>query len=157
MAGAALLAPTVLAQPVQAAVHRFHEPHVLGASLDMVVVGADAATAARALAAARTEIARLDKVLSGWRPDSELARLNGSTGPLAVSPDLYHVIAACEAWREVCDGAFSARLVRPRPPGARLNARANGPKLQPWPRRPKPPTAPRSGSTRGIAPSIGPG
>src|ERR1700692_4278152 len=78
----AAFAPVVLIQPAQAAVQRFHDDHVLGTSMDMTVVGADAATAARALAAAHREIQRLDKVLSGWRADSELARLNVSTGPM---------------------------------------------------------------------------
>lgn len=78
--------------------------------MDFAVVGLDAADAARALAAARSEIARLDKVLSGWRDDSELARLNASTGPMAVSEDLYRVIDGCERWRAECDVAFTARL-----------------------------------------------
>ena len=110
-AGAAL-APIVLASPSAAAVHRFHDDHVLGASLDFAIVGVDAAEAAQALIAARSEIGRLDAVLSGWRPDSELARLNASTGPVAVSEDLFRVIERCEAWRTACDGAFSARLGR---------------------------------------------
>jgi thiamine biosynthesis lipoprotein len=106
----AALASVAMVQPAQAAVQRFHDDHVLGASMDMTVVGADAATAARALAAAHHEIQRLDKVLSGWRADSELARLNVSTGPVAVSRDLFAVIEQCESWRQTCQGAFSARL-----------------------------------------------
>ena len=109
LAGAAIL-PAVAVSPASAAVHRFHDDHVLGTSMDFAVVGVDAAQAARALAAARAEVARLDKVLSGWRDDSELAGLNASTGPAAVSEDLYRVIEGCEAWRRQCDGAFSARL-----------------------------------------------
>lgn len=106
----ALLPTAALVQPAQAAVHRFHEDHVLGTSMELVVVGADAASSARALGAAKAEIARLDRVLSGWRPDSELTRLNASAGPMAVSQDLYRVIAQCEAFREVSGGAFSARI-----------------------------------------------
>lgn len=106
----AALAPAVLVQPAQAAVHRFHDDHVLGTSLDMLVVGADAESSARALAAAKAEIARLDRVLSGWRPDSELAALNASSGPFAASHDLYRVIDRCEGLRRASGGAFSARL-----------------------------------------------
>ncbi|HUO22649.1 MAG TPA: DUF2271 domain-containing protein [Caulobacteraceae bacterium] len=109
MAGAAAVLPFAV-QPAQAAVHRFHEDHVLGTSLDLVVVGADTETSARALAAAKAEIARLDAVLSGWRADSELTRLNALTGPVSVSADLYQVIAQCEAFRAASGGAFSARL-----------------------------------------------
>jgi len=78
--------------------------------MDLVMVGADAEGAARAMTAAKAEIRRLDAVLSGWRPDSELARLNTAEGPLHVSHDLYQVIARCEAFRTASGGAFSARL-----------------------------------------------
>src|SRR5215469_13699613 len=96
---ATALIPAALVQPAQAAVHRFHEDHVLGTSMELVVAGADAQTSTRALMAAKAEIARLDKVLSGWRPDSELARLNAADGPMAASHDLYRVIEQCEAFR----------------------------------------------------------
>jgi thiamine biosynthesis lipoprotein len=109
LAGAAL-APICLAQPAVAAVHRFHQDHVLGTSMDLVVAGADARQAARALVAARAEVRRLDRVLSGWRPDSELARLNASSGPVIVSVDLFRVIDRCEQLRRDCAGAFSARM-----------------------------------------------
>ena len=107
---ATALIPAAFVQPAQAATHRFHEDHVLGTSLELVVTGADAHASARALAAAKAEIARLDKVLSGWRPDSELAQLNASQGPMAASHDLYRVIEQCEAFRRASGGAFSARL-----------------------------------------------
>jgi thiamine biosynthesis lipoprotein len=109
LAGVAL-APAALASPSSAAVHRFHDDYVLGTSMDFAIVGVDAASAMRALVAARSEISRLDAVLSGWRADSELAQLNASTGPVPVSEDLYRVIDQCETWRTVCDGAFSARV-----------------------------------------------
>lgn len=106
----ALAALAAAATPAHAAVHRFHADYVLGTSFDMTVTGADAAQAAAMRSAALDEIARLDRVLSGWRDDSELAALNRSEGPLAVSPDLFQVIAACEDWRARTGGAFSARL-----------------------------------------------
>jgi thiamine biosynthesis lipoprotein len=106
----ALIPAAAFVQPAQAAVHRFHEDHVLGTSMELVVAGADAHASAHALAAAKAEIVRLDKVLSGWRPDSELARLNASNGPMAASFDLYRVIERCEAFRAASGGAFSARI-----------------------------------------------
>jgi len=101
--------PAVMA-PQPAAVRNFHAEHVLGATFDMAVVGPTALEAARAQAAALAEIARLDRVLSSWRGDSELAVLNRSSGPHPVSPDLYRVIEACEAWRAQTGGAFNGRL-----------------------------------------------
>lgn len=104
------LAATAMAAPAHAVAHPFHAERVLGTSFDMTVVTPDAASANRAMLAARTEIERLDLVLSGWRDDSELAALNRSTGAFAASPELFQVISACEAWRADCNGAFSARL-----------------------------------------------
>ncbi len=103
------VAPAVLAvQP--APVQRFHAERVLGTTFDMVTVGLSLGDALRAQGAALGEIARLDRVLSGWREDSELAVLNRSNGAFAASHDLFEVIAACEAWRESTGGRFNARL-----------------------------------------------
>jgi thiamine biosynthesis lipoprotein len=110
---AGLGAAAALASPWQAEgqAWRFHADHVLGTSLDLAVMAKDPLTAARAMDAARSEIARLDPVLSAWRGDSELTVLN--TAPVhAASPDLFAVIAACEDWRRRTGGAFSARLGR---------------------------------------------
>lgn len=110
----ALLLSTVLAAvaapaPVTAETWSFHLDHVLGTSLDMAVSASTQAEAQFAFAAATGEIARLDKVLSGWREDSELAALN-RVETMRTSTDLFAVISACEAWRARTDGAFSGRL-----------------------------------------------
>lgn len=104
-------AAAVAAGPVQAQVWHFHEPHVLGASLDMAMVAHDPAVAFTAARAARTEIDRLDLLLSGWRADSELAALNSSS-QLTVSDDLFEVIQAADSWRRRTGGAFDVRLGR---------------------------------------------
>lgn len=113
LAGAGLAA--VAAQPAQAQVAQTRawrfQAEALGTSLDMVAVASDRATALIAAEAARAEIARLDAVLSGWRADSELSALNRSNS-MAVSPDLFRVIAACERWRAATGGAFDGRLGR---------------------------------------------
>jgi thiamine biosynthesis lipoprotein len=95
--------------PAEPETFRFHADHVLGTSLDMAVTGASAAEAQFAFAAAQAEIARLDRVLSGWRDDSELSALNHAS-ERQVSTDLFAVIGACETWRVRSDGAFSAGL-----------------------------------------------
>lgn len=107
----ALMAATAVAPtpPAEPATHRFHADHVLGTSLDMAVAGASETQARFAFAAAQAEIARLDRVLSAWRADSELSALNRSPGG-PVSEELFQVIGACETWRLRSDGAFSARL-----------------------------------------------
>lgn len=102
-----------LMQPAQAetGTWRFHADHVLGTSLDLAVVASKPLAAALAIDAARTEIARLDRILSAWRSDSELMALNASES-LAVSPELFAVIALCEKMRDTTGGAYSARIGR---------------------------------------------
>ena len=115
LAGVAALALVAQARAAPASadgagadVHRFHADHVLGASLDVTVVGASATEAARAAAAAQAEIARLDAVLSGWRADSALAALNA--GGAAHAPELLEAAAHAERWRALTGGAFDPRL-----------------------------------------------
>ena len=96
----------------QAVAYRAHEDHVLGTSLDVIAVADGAGSAALAATAVRTTIRRLDSVLSGHDPDSELSKLNRATGPTRVSPDLFAVIEAAEMWRARTEAAFSGRLGR---------------------------------------------
>ncbi len=95
----------------QATSWQFHDDHVLGTSLDMIMVAAQESLAVQAADAARAALRRLDAVLSGWRDDSELAALNGAAS-LKASPDLFNLIALGESWRHVTTGAFSPRLGR---------------------------------------------
>src|ERR1700722_356036 len=108
-ASAALLAPAVAAH---ASPYRFHYDHVLGTSLDLTVMAQDEASARAALTAAKAEIARLEGLLSAWRPDAELARLNDAD-TARVSPELYAVLTRCEAWRQTTGGAFDCRMGGP--------------------------------------------
>lgn len=89
--------------------HRFHQDHVLGTSLDVVLVGLNDAEADVVMAAMLAEIERLDRVLSVWREDSEISQLNQSR-VFSASEDLFAVIAACEYWQGQTCSAFSARL-----------------------------------------------
>jgi len=124
LAGAAALA----APQAQASVHRIQGCQALGTSLDLVAVGGDRAAARSALAAALEEIARLDGILSGWREDSELSRLN-RVEAARVSPELYAVIEAAETWRRRSGGAFDGRLGRVEAEGAGANAAARAARL----------------------------
>lgn len=115
MAGASGIAILGAVAPIEASVavdapsFRIHRDHVLGTSFDMTAVAPDDTTARLAAGAALAEIARLDRVLSGFRDDSELAALN-AVGSMRVSPDLFTVLARCEHWRRETGGAFSGRL-----------------------------------------------
>jgi len=98
-----------LSESVQAPSYRFHQDHVLGTSLDVVVTTSQQQDAEKALQAIQTEIARLDQVLSVWRDDSEISQLNREH-QISASSELYDVIAACEQWRSATCGGFDARL-----------------------------------------------
>jgi len=109
--GVALTALGASAAPAaaEAGLWRSHADHVLGTSFDMAVSARSRGEADLAMTAARAEIERLDKVLSTWRADSEIAAVNDAAGA-KLSPDLHAVLSACEAWRTRTGGAFSARL-----------------------------------------------
>lgn len=113
LAGTALAALVPMAAdaaaPAEARTWNFHADHVLGTSFDMAVVTPRETEAQFAFAAAQAEIARLDRVLSGWREDSELAAFNADPDHRA-STDLAAVIRACETWRVKSGGAFDASL-----------------------------------------------
>ncbi|MBU1377582.1 MAG: DUF2271 domain-containing protein [Alphaproteobacteria bacterium] len=104
-----LLASVAAPSEAAAQTWSFHLDHVLGTSFDMAVEAGSRAEAGFAFAAATGEISRLDRVLSGWRADSELSALN-RVAERTVSPDLFAVLSACETWRTRTGGAFSARL-----------------------------------------------
>lgn len=111
LASVGAMAALALPYQVEGHVWHFHADHVLGTSLDMAVVAERPAAAALAIDVARSEIKRLDRILSGWRSDSELMALNAASRHTA-SPDLFAVIAACEDWRARTGGAYSARVGR---------------------------------------------
>ena len=75
-----------------------------------IVVHADSGDAAEAAAAAAfAEVARLERVLSDYDPDSELSRLSAgapTAGPVAVGDDLWRALRRAAAIRDATDGAF---------------------------------------------------
>jgi thiamine biosynthesis lipoprotein len=88
---------------------RFHDEHVLGTRLEVLVNAHSVALARAAADAARTEIARLDRVFNHRLPESEVARFNRSSSAV-VSHDFFAVVQASEIWRRITRGAFDARI-----------------------------------------------
>ncbi len=82
--------------------------HLMGTLCTASATADDTARAGAALAAALDEIARLEQVMSSWRADSELARLNraAGAGPVACSLDLASVLDSALALARLTDGAF---------------------------------------------------
>lgn len=87
----------------------FHDESILGTHLRLLINTDLQDEAFAAAHRARAEIDRLDQILN-WRSEtSELSNLNRSSS-LAVSADLYAVIAAAERWKQRSNGAYSGRL-----------------------------------------------
>lgn len=71
-----------------------------------------------------TEVARIEALVSTWRAESELSRLNAASGPTRVTPELFDITERALALRDQTGGAFNPavapllRLWRTREDGA---------------------------------------
>jgi thiamine biosynthesis lipoprotein len=83
--------------------HRFR---AMGTDVELLVEAGDAA---HSLAAAEAELHRLDALLTRFRPESELSRLNAA-GSLAAGPDLLRVVELALAARERTGGRFDINV-----------------------------------------------
>jgi thiamine biosynthesis lipoprotein ApbE len=124
MGGGAAVAALMLGLAAAASAATVRDGHpVMGTVLAVTVVAADAATADALTAAAFAEARRWDDVLTTWRPEGELARLNAraGAGPVAISPDLAAALRLMVRLAAATDGGFDpavGALARPRRPAA---------------------------------------
>ncbi len=86
--------------------------YLMGTLCTAVVAHEDSGRASVALAEALDEIDRLEGVMSLWRDDSELARLNRSaaSGPVACSADLAAVLDSALIMARLTHGAFDPTI-----------------------------------------------
>ena len=101
-------APDPEAPPVRKDGTVYADSELMGTHVSINVWVGDpsrAAEAGRAVRAAFDEMARLEQILSEWRPDSDLSRLSDAAGGPAVPvvPELYEIL---ERSRELSHGAF---------------------------------------------------
>ena len=82
---------------------------LMGTRLSIEVTAAEPGAA---IEAAFTEVQRLDGVLSNWRADSELVRLNreAGRGEVRCSEDLFGAVQAAIDWARRTDGAFDPTI-----------------------------------------------
>ena len=87
-------------------VQRAH--YVMGTIFEIRGYGKDRNATAEAFEAAFAEIRKADELLSHYRDDSALTRLNreAARGPIEVEPGLYDVLALSRKFAELSDGAF---------------------------------------------------
>ncbi len=105
--GVAALASPAPAAVATAAERAFHYDHICGTSLDVWFTGDRDANAEDRLLA---EVERLRRVFSLYDADSELSRLNRSSGTVAVSPDLMAVLELYREWQARTGGACNPRV-----------------------------------------------
>ncbi len=89
----------------------YREIH-MGVQVRLVVFAPNEETARRACRAAFARVEELDKIMSDWQVDSELARLNAAAGgpPIRVSDDLFRVLQHAQEVTEKSDGAFDVTI-----------------------------------------------
>lgn len=85
---------------------------LLGTRVDIVAQGDAPAQAPEAIAAAFAEMARLERMMSRYRADSQVSALNRAAGrnPVAVAPELVAVLDAAAAVAARSEGAFDVTV-----------------------------------------------
>lgn len=102
------LAPQGLAGEAGLVRSEFQQVH-MGVPIKLVLYAPDEPTANEAADAAFARIARLDQVMSDYKPDSELSELSRPAGAgraVPVSDDLWTVLARSQRLAEATGGAF---------------------------------------------------
>jgi len=80
----------------------------MGTNFDIVAYGTQLEALDSAIGDALKEVNRLDRLLSNYRPESELSRINqlGSRGPVSVGRELFEFLSRCGAYSEASEGTF---------------------------------------------------
>ncbi len=111
LAGCAAVLPGFVApSPAQAeGLYIAHADHILGTSFDLKIVAQSYRAAVKTEQVIHAEMERLTQVLSNYRPDSEFSRWLASGGEaVAVSDDLFAVLAGFDHWRAQTNGVINA-------------------------------------------------
>lgn len=80
----------------------------MGTEVSFAVLSDDEEGAGRAIQAAFDEIKRIENMMTTWRDDSEVSRINQQAGiaPVVVSPETLEVIEAAQHASQISNGAF---------------------------------------------------
>ena len=115
MTSAALLLlapPGAASAPIPALVCHEESRAAMGCTCTVRSCGPDAAALPEIVGAALDEVDRIDRLMSHYRPDSPLSRLNraAASGPVAVEPELLAFLDLCLRWSRESDGAFDVTV-----------------------------------------------
>jgi thiamine biosynthesis lipoprotein len=96
------------AAPAARAEWVFREQAIMGTRCAVEFWSTDATAAERLASAAFDEMRRIDRLMSTYRPDSELSRLNarGAQRAIQVSTELFDLIGESLKYSRLSDGAF---------------------------------------------------
>jgi FAD:protein FMN transferase len=80
----------------------------MGTTYTVVAYAEDQQQLEEAMEAAFTEVRRLDRMLSNYRPESEWSRVNREAAqrPVPVSPELFRLFQACAEFNRQSEGTF---------------------------------------------------
>jgi thiamine biosynthesis lipoprotein len=89
----------------------YSEPH-MGTLFKIVVYAADKTMADHAVEAAFARVVELDRIMSDYKPTSELMRLCAKAGgdPVPVSPELFFVLSRAQEVARKSEGAFDVTV-----------------------------------------------
>jgi thiamine biosynthesis lipoprotein len=84
----------------------------MGCTCTVRACGSDQTALQEAVGAALDEVDRLDRLMSHYRADSPVSRLNreAAEGPVAVDPELFDLLEDCLRWSRESDGAFDVTV-----------------------------------------------
>ena len=98
--------------PVPPVVCHEESRETMGCTGTVRACGPDAGALPAVVGAALDELGRIDRLLSHYRRDSPLSRLNreAAAGPVAVEPELVDLLSECLRWSRESDGAFDVTV-----------------------------------------------
>jgi len=84
----------------------------MGCVYTIVAYGPDVRALPGILEAALDEVDRIDRLMSHYKPESPLSRLNreAARGPVEVEPELFDFLAECLRWSRDSEGAFDVTV-----------------------------------------------
>jgi thiamine biosynthesis lipoprotein len=84
----------------------------MGTTYTVVAYGPVGSALVGATEQAFEEVRRLDRMLSNYRPDSELSQVNrlAAKGPVAVSEEMFGLLAACAEYGRLSEGTFDVTV-----------------------------------------------
>jgi thiamine biosynthesis lipoprotein len=104
-----LLAFSTQAKTKDPPLFRYEDSRVsMACTYTIVVYGTDTKQLPLIVSAALDEVDRIDNLMSNYKPESALSRINqeASKGPVVVEPELFNFIQLCVRYSQESDGAF---------------------------------------------------